>query len=166
MDFTLILIAGFFIILGVLGSLIPIIPGPISGWLGLLILSFSSFVKIENYFLILSFLIALLIFFLDNITPILIAKKFGGGKGSTIGSLLGLVFGIIYLGPFGVLIGPFFGAFFGELIANFENKKGALKSAFGSFIGFLTGVLLKLIIGLIFLFYYIQKLLEFKNSIF
>jgi uncharacterized protein YqgC (DUF456 family) len=155
--------AGFFIVLGIAGGFLPIIPGPITSWLGLLILNFAPSIHLENRFLIISFCIALAIFILDNFIPVIGAKKFGGGRGSVIGSALGLLIGILFLGPFGILLGPFFGALFGELILNFENKKGAFKAALGALIGFFTGVFLKLIIGLAFAVTYFQTLWKFRE---
>jgi uncharacterized protein YqgC (DUF456 family) len=166
MDLILICIAGFFIVLGIAGSFLPIIPGPITSWLGLLILNFAPSLHLENKFLILSFCIALAIFVLDNFIPILGAKKFGGGRGSVLGSAVGLIIGLLFLGPFGILLGPFFGALVGELLMNFDNKKGAFKAAFGALIGFFTGVFLKLIIGLGFAFSYFQTLWKFKEVLF
>jgi len=166
MDLILICIAGFFIVLGIAGSFLPIIPGPITSWLGLLILNFAPSLHLENKFLILSFCIALAIFVLDNFIPILGAKKFGGGRGSVLGSAVGLIIGLLFLGPFGILLGPFFGALVGELLMNFDNKKGAFKAAFGALIGFFTGVFLKLIIGLAFAFSYFQTLWKFKEVLF
>ena len=118
MDLLLICLAGFFILLGIVGSFLPIIPGPMTSWIGLFTLSFVSYVSISTSFLVISFSIALLIFLLDIFIPIIGAKKFGGGRGSTYGASLGLLVGILFLGPFGLLIGPFLGAFLGELIVN------------------------------------------------
>ncbi|MFZ9075089.1 MAG: DUF456 domain-containing protein [Flavobacteriaceae bacterium] len=164
MDLLFIVLAGFFIVLGIAGSFLPIIPGPLTGWLGLLFLSFAPSVAFKNSFLLVSFGIALFIFILDNIIPVLGAKKFGGGKGSTIGSSVGLLLGILFLGPFGILLGPFFGALIGELITNIKNKKGALKAAFGALVGFFTGVFLKLIVGLTFAFFYLKTLWNLSYS--
>ena len=166
MDLLIIVLASLFILLGIIGSFIPIIPGPLSSWSGLLILSFSSSITISPFFLVLSFIIALFIFIIDNIISILGAKKFGGGKGSVIGSSIGLILGIIFLGPFGLLFGPFTGAFLGELYMNQDNKKGALKAAIGSLFGFITGVSLKFMISLAFCFYFLKSLWEFKSILF
>tara|TARA_B100001094_G_scaffold27840_1_gene23176 strand:+ start:2100 stop:2618 length:519 start_codon:yes stop_codon:yes gene_type:complete len=166
MDLLLICLAGFFILLGIVGSFLPIIPGPMTSWIGLFTLSFVSYVSISTNFLVISFSIALLIFLLDIFIPIIGAKKFGGGKGSTYGASLGLLVGILFLGPFGLLIGPFLGAFLGELIVNKNNKKGALKAAMGSLIGFLSGVFLKFIIGLAFGFYFISYLWKARFEFF
>ena len=166
MDLLIIVLASLFIILGIIGSFIPIIPGPLTSWSGLLILSFSSSITISPFFLVLSFIIALFIFIIDNIISILGAKKFGGGKGSVIGSSIGLILGIIFLGPFGLLFGPFTGAFLGELYMNQDNKKGALKAAIGALLGFITGVSLKFMISLAFCFYFLKSLWEFKSILF
>ena len=71
MDLILIALSGFFILLGIAGSFLPIIPGPLTSWLGLFILRFSPSIHIENRFLILCFCLALFIFLLDNIIPVL-----------------------------------------------------------------------------------------------
>ena len=161
MEVLIISRAGLFSVLGIAGSFLPLIPGPLTSWLGILILSFAPSILIENQFLIFSFCIALAIFILDNIIPVLGVKKFGGGKASIIGSSIGLILGILFLGPFGLLIGPFAGAFIGELIMNFNDRKGALRAAYGALIGFFTGVFLKLIIGLAFAYIFIKKLWDF-----
>lgn len=166
MDLFLICLSGFFILLGIAGSFLPVIPGPLTAWLGLFILNYVSITSLSVQFLIISFSIALFIFLLDLFIPVLGAKRFGGGKGSTFGASIGLIIGILFLGPFGILIGPFLGAFFGELIANQKNKKGALKAAFGSLIGFLSGVFLKFIVGLAFGFYFLKSLWKASTTIF
>ena len=50
MDALIIGFSGFFILLGIAGSFLPIIPGPLTSWFGLFLLRFSSIVKIENRF--------------------------------------------------------------------------------------------------------------------
>lgn len=166
MDLLLICVSGFFIFLGIVGSFLPVIPGPLTSWVGLFTLSFVKTINISTHFLIISFSIALFIFLLDIFIPIAGAKKFGGGKGSTYGATVGLLVGIVFLGPFGILIGPFLGAFFGELIVNQNNKKGALKAALGALIGFLSGVFLKFIIGLAFGFYFVNFMWKARGELF
>lgn len=156
MDLVLICVSGFFIILGIVGSFLPVIPGPLTSWVGLFTLSYVTSINISTNFLITCFSIALLIFLLDIFIPIVGAKKFGGGKGSMYGASMGLLVGLLFLGPFGIIIGPFTGAFIGELMVNKNNNKGALKAAFGSLIGFLSGVFLKFLVGLTFGFYFIS----------
>ena len=164
MDIFLIFLSGFFILIGIIGSFLPIIPGPLTSWLGILILSISQSVFIDKITLVVSFIIAMGIFVLDYFIPILGAKKFGGGRGSIVGSSLGLVCGILFIGPFGIFLGPFFGAFIGELIVNRNNKKGAIKAAIGSLIGFLSGVFLKFFVSIAFAFFYLKSLMNYNTN--
>ena len=166
MDLVLICVAGFFIIVGIAGSFLPVIPGPLTSWVGLFTLSYVTPINISTNFLITCFSIALLIFLLDIFIPIVGAKKFGGGKGSTYGASIGLLVGLLFLGPFGIIIGPFTGAFIGELIFNKSNNKVALKAAFGSLIGFLSGVFLKFLVGLGFGFYFISFIWNVRDKLY
>ena len=54
MDLTIISLSGFLILIGLLGSFLPVIPGPLTSWLGLFILRFSPIIQIENSLLITS----------------------------------------------------------------------------------------------------------------
>ena len=98
----------------------------------------------------------------DYWIPIYGTKKFGGTKASVRGSIIGLIIGVIVLpvlgiviGPFGLLgiiLGPFLGALIGERMAG-TPEKDAFRSAVGSFLGFVAGTLIKVIFGLVVLFY-------------
>ena len=149
-------IAGiFFVLLGIIGSFLPVLPGPLTGWVGLFLLHQSDRVTDDSSFLIITFCIALGVFLLDYIIPALGTKKFGGSKKGIMGSTIGLVIGLILLGPLGIIIGSFLGAFSGELL-NKTSKRQAFKAAIGSLIGFLTGVFLKFTVAVVFFFYFLK----------
>ena len=78
MDFLLIYVGLVFIILGIIGSFLPVLPGPITGWIGLLILHQTSIELDGNLFLFVTLVISILVFLIDYIIPALGAKKFGG----------------------------------------------------------------------------------------
>ena len=163
MDIFLLIIGLLFCIIGLIGSFIPIIPGPITSWIGLLLLHFTSFVPIEIYFLTGSFLIAITVFILDLIIPVIGLKKLGGTKKGLVGATIGLLIGF-FLGPIGILTGPFIGALSGELMNNLSYKK-AIKASLGTLIGFLAGMAMKFTVSFIFLIIYIQKALSFGHYI-
>ena len=156
MEIVFIIICGIFIFLGIVGSFLPVLPGPPTSWLGFLILYFTTSVEVSLSFLLITLLIALFIFFLDSIISVLGVKKMGGGRAGMIGSSLGLIIGILFMGPLGIIIGPFVGAFLGELIANNNTTEGAIKTATGALLGFLSGVFLKFIVSIAFAFYYVE----------
>ncbi|WP_339714406.1 DUF456 domain-containing protein [uncultured Kriegella sp.] len=167
MDIVL-LIFGFLLMLaGILGSFLPILPGPPISWIGLLMLYFTNAVPDDWLLLGITGGIALMVFALDYIIPAVGTKKFGGSKSGIIGTTIGLLIALIFpvFGPFGIIIWPFIGAFVGELL-NKSDKKTAAKAAFGSFLGFITGTFLKFMVALIFLGLFISKAWDYKYALF
>ena len=122
---------------------LPIIPGPIFTFFGLLVLHFFTDFSITYSQLISYFLITVIVLFLDYLSQYFGVKKFGGKKNAVYGTIIGCLFGV-FLPPFGLVIGPFLGAFLGSLIDK-KDTVHALKIAFGSFIGFMFGTLIKII---------------------
>ncbi len=157
MDIALVIVGFLFCVLGIIGSFLPVLPGPFTSWIGLLILHFTNAVQQNWTFLGITLSIAIAVWILDYIVPAIGTKKFGGTKYGMIGSSLGLIVGLIFLGPFGIIIGPFAGAFIGEYIRDSSATSKALKAAFGSFIGFLTGTFIKFIVSVAFLILFVQE---------
>ena len=160
MDIFLVLLASLFLILGIIGSFLPILPGPITSWLGFLILYLSKVTDFSISLLITTFVIALIIWVLDFFIPAIGTKKFGGSKYGVIGTTIGLIIGVISPIPFGILIGPFLGALAGELI-NKSKGNQAIKAAFGSFLGFLASSFVKFIVSLVYFGIFIKKVLTY-----
>lgn len=161
MDIFFIITGLILCIVGLIGSFFPIIPGPITSWIGLVFLHFTTFVPLEIYFLLGTFMIAISIFILDLIIPIIGLKKFGGTRGGQIGAVIGLIIGFFF-GPIGLLAGPFLGALSGEII-NKSKINIAIKASFGTLLGFIVGASMKFIISFIFLLAFFQKLLTFND---
>ncbi len=159
MDIFLLLLGVIFCLVGIVGSFLPILPGPIASWCGLLILSFTSFVNFSFSFLIITFLIAFTVSIIDYIIPILGVQKLGGSKGGQIGATIGLLFGLFILGPLGLIFGPFLGALTGEVISK-KNISNSILPAFGSLIGVLAGTVLKTIITVVFLIFFLYSILS------
>ena len=75
MDLILIFIGFLLILLGLVGSFVPVIPGPITAWLGLLILYQTSFLASDFYFLAITFTVAIGVFILDYFIPMIRCQK-------------------------------------------------------------------------------------------
>ncbi len=167
MDIALVLFGFILMLIGILGSFIPVLPGPMMSWLGLLLLYLTKAIPNDWIFLGVTLGVALLVFALDYIIPVMGTKKFGGSKAGMLGTTAGLLVAIFFpvLGIFGIIIWPFIGALVGELI-NKADQKTALKAAFGSFLGFLTGTFLKFLVTIIFIGLFISKAWEFKSELF
>ena len=165
MDIFLVILSVFLMLLGIIGSFLPVLPGPLTSWFGLLVLHLTDAVPMNWTFLIITLFFALAIWLLDYIIPAMGTKKFGGSKAGMIGTTLGLIIGLIFLGPFGIIVGPFAGAYIGELL-NKSDSKTALKAAFGSFLGFLTSTFINFIVAVIYLGLFIGKVWEYSNVLF
>ena len=167
MDIVLLVIGFLFILMGILGSFLPILPGPPLSWAGLLLLHLTKAVPQNWTFLGITLAIAIVIFILDYIIPAVGTKKFGGTKYGMIGTTVGLLVAIFFpiLGPFGIVIWPFVGALVGELL-NKADKQTATKAAFGSFLGFLTGTFMKFLVAVIYAGLFFSKVWEYKEILF
>lgn len=145
--------AGVLLLVGFLGTFVPVLPGAPLAWFGLLAAFFSEYNDISVLCLIITAVIAVVVSVADNIFPVTMTKRFGGSKYAATGATVGLVVGF-FTGPWGIILGPFFGALIGELINKKGRSEGVFKSALGAFMGFLLGTGLKMItvLGFIWVF--------------
>lgn len=144
-------------LIGIIGCLVPVLPGPPLSYLGLILLHVSRFAQFSKSILIALAVVTVIVTIVDYVVPIWGTKKFGGSKYGTRGATVGLIIGL-FLGPAGIIIGPFVGAIVGELIFK-DDMKYAIKAGFGSLLGFLTGVGLKLAASLVMTFYFVKELI-------
>jgi len=156
-DYILVVVGVLIMILGIIGCLVPVLPGPPLNFVGLLLLHFSRFAQFTKWTLIIFASIAIVVTILDYLVPMWGTKKFGGSKYGTRGAAIGLIIGL-FLGPLGIIIGPLAGAFVGEMIFK-DDINYAIKAGFGSLVGFLAGVGLKLAASFIMTFYFVRELI-------
>jgi len=142
MDVFLFILGTIFILVGLSGCILPIIPGPPISYGGLLLLQLSSKQPFTTEYMWLLAGIVVVVTVIDNVVPIWSTKKFGGSKWGTWGSAIGLVIGFFFA-PLGIIIGPFAGAVIGELISG-KDSKIAFRSGFAALLGFVFGTGLKL----------------------
>ena len=157
MDYLLIILGSVFMIAGILGCVLPVLPGPPLSYLGLLFLHFTEKYQFSPRFLLVWGVITLVVFLLDYIIPAWGTKKFGGSKFGVWGSIAGLLIGLFFFPPVGIIAGPFAGAVIGDLIAG-KKTESALRSRFGSFVGFVLGTLVKLIASGLMAWHFIKML--------
>ena len=155
---TFLLLLGFsFVLLGIAGAILPVLPGPIMSWVGLLFLYLCPSIPMNYWILGFTLLVSILIGILDYIIPSVGTKKFGGSKYGVYGTTIGLLIGFLLPVPLGFVIGGFLGAFIGEMIFDSSNIKRAGKAAFGSFIGFLASTTMKFIVSLFIAGVFVQQ---------
>ncbi len=159
MDILLIILGFILIIIGIIGCVVPGLPGPFSAWLGLLVTMLAKSIPDDWKLIGITLLATVIITVLDYFIPAIGTKKFGGSKYGVYGAIIGLLVGIFAPIPGGILLGPFVGAFIGEYLHN-KNISKSIKAAFGAFVGFLASTGMQLILSLIFAFLYGKMLIE------
>ncbi len=158
MDIVLIILWSLLCIVAIIGSLLPVLPGPLLAYIAFILLQLTSKDPFNWSFFIVWALIIIFLTILDYVVPSRGTKKFWWTKRWVRGSNIGLIIAVIVLpifwiviGPFGLfgLVGwPFLWAYLGEKYAGKQHDH-ALRSARWSFIGFVTGSLLKLVVSII-----------------
>ncbi len=165
MDIVLVFIAAVLMVVGLLGSFLPVLPGVPVSWIGLLLLHLSQAVPMNYTFLGITLFISIIIFALQYAIPAFGTRYFGGSKAGMYGATIGLVAGIFIPIPFAILFAPFAGAYIGEII-NKTDSRNALRAASGSFVGLIASTFMEFIVTGIFLLLFIYKLWEFRSVLF
>jgi uncharacterized protein YqgC (DUF456 family) len=158
LEVVLIAIGLILALAGMIGCILPVIPGPLLSFSALLLLSWTKNWQIfsPSFLIIMGALTAILMVF-DYIAPALGAKKFGASKFGLWGSVMGMIIGIFFIPPWGLILGAFVGALVGELAAGKSGRK-ALRAGWGILIGNVFGVGIKLAFTAVILFYYVKQM--------
>ena len=157
-DYILLVLGILFMLIGIIGCLVPVLPGPPLSFLGLIFLHLTRFGQFSASTLVILGSISVIVTLLDYIVPVWGTKKFGGSKYGTKGATVGLIVGF-FLGPMGIVLGPLIGAFIGEMIFK-DDLNYAFKAGFGSLLGFLASIGLKLAASFVMTFYFVKELIS------
>ncbi len=154
MDTFLIVLAGVFLIAGLIGCVVSKLPGTLLCYLGIVILHYSSIAEFSVHFFIKWGVLIIAVQGLDYLIPNWGDRKFGGSKKGVWESMLGMLAGM-YFGPWGIIAGAVTGAFIGELFAGKESDS-AIHKAIYSFTFFIFGTVSQLIVAGILIYYYLD----------
>lgn len=134
-------------LIGIVGSIVPGLPGPPVSWVGLLLAFFAERGAAEPVSLsslLIWLAVTIIVTVLDYVVPAWMTKITGGHKAASVGATVGLFAGM-FLTPIGMITGSLIGAFLGELIFENNGVWPSFKASIGAFIGFIAGTGLKLI---------------------
>lgn len=137
------IIAIICLLLGLVGCVLPVLPGLPIAYAGVVLAFFSERIAMPWQALLVWGLITGLLMVLDFAIPVWGTQKFGGSRWGMIGCSIGMIVGLFFGFP-GIIAGPIAGAILFEMIGGMESGQ-ALKAGMGSFIGFLTGTVLKIV---------------------
>lgn len=134
--------------LGLLGTVLPAIPGLPLIFGGMLLAAWAGdFQQIGIATIVVLGVLTLLSLAIDFWATAVGAKRVGASGKAVAGAVLGTVAGLFF-GPVGLFAGPFAGALTGELLHRRRLGRGDLGHAarvgFGTWLGIVLGVVLKL----------------------
>ena len=145
-------------VIGILGSVLPILPGPPVSYVGMLILyiwGVNTQDDLTSTVMTTWLIISIAVVVLEYIVPSYFTKMTGGSKAAAKASTVGMIIGTLFFPPAGMIIGAFIGALIGEMFIEGKELKHSLKAALGSFLGFLFGTGLKLTASGVMMYYII-----------
>jgi len=155
----LIIIGVILNIIGIIGVILPALPGIVLNYIALILLYVAKGeVEFSLRILIVFGILTLLVTLLDYILPLLGARKYGASRMGVWGAVIGMLVGIMFLPPFGIIFGLLIGAFLGELIAGKEQSQ-ALRAGFATFLGSLTSMVVKLLLAIVMTVYFLIHLI-------
>jgi uncharacterized protein YqgC (DUF456 family) len=145
-------------LLGLAGSVLPVLAGPPLNFIGLIILGLAKGWDIFSPTLWLILVgVTVLTMILDYVLPISGARRYGSTKWGTWGAFLGMLLGVFLFPPFGLILGAFLGAVVGELLAGKKDRQ-ALRAGWGVFVGYFFSLLLKVIASGVMTFLFVRAL--------
>ena len=150
MNDTLIpLVSILLLLVGILGTFLPVLPGLLLSLCGLLIYKFGTDSSLSMVYIWIFVFLTLLSIILNYVIPARTNRKYGGTRWGSAGSVIGTILGMFFIPvPFGFLIGMFLGVFVSELLHDAKDKKKAWNSTKGALIGFLYGTGFNFMVGL------------------
>jgi len=160
MDWTVLwlVLAGLIVIIGLVGTIVPVLPGIPVMLAGLVLAAWSTDFEPVGWgtLTVLAVLTAISIL-IDFVASAFGAKSLGASPrafwGATLGAVIGMFFGLV-----GIILGPFIGA----VAAEFSGGHGmhqAGRSGYGVWIGMIIGTAAKLAIAFLMLGIFLMKYL-------
>lgn len=140
--FSLLLIA-----LGILGTVLPVLPGLVLSFLGMLLYRFTVNPDFSTVSLIIFGILTVVSLVLSYLIPLKTTAKYGGSRYGKTGGLVGTLIGLFFP-PLGFLIGMLLGVFLGELLHDRTDRRKAARATKGALIGFVYGTGFNLMVGL------------------
>ena len=159
-EYILISIGLILAILGLIGCIIPALPGPPLNYLSLIMLALAIKDAFQLEFYLWWGGITIVVVILDYILPILGAKAYKASRSGIWGSVFGMLIGIFFFPPFGMIIGLFIGTVIGEIIAG-KKEWEAIKVGTVTFLTSILMIFIKLGVSGIMTYYFIKRSVEY-----
>ena len=155
MDYFFYGLGALLLLVGFVGCVVPVLPGPVLGFLALLALLPTPVAPTTAQLAVAAGVLAV-VMVLDYVVPALGAKTFTCSGWGVFGCFVGTLVGVFFF-PWGLLLGPFGGAFLGELVAG-KTVAAATRGGFGALLGFIVTFALKFAAVGLFAFLFVRTI--------
>jgi uncharacterized protein YqgC (DUF456 family) len=160
-DSTTLVIIGIASLLGMLFTVVPVVPGTLFIPAGAVVIGFvQGWDVIPVWLWVVQALLVVVYLLIDNLAQIVGVKRIGGSRGAMAGGAIGVFVGPLALGivsgPLGLLLGPPIGAVAGTLIGEERSRRraGAARAStreystlgVGALAAFVVSVMVKLLL--------------------
>ena len=133
------LVVGALFLAGLVGALIPWIPGPLFILIGALVWAIATqFAVIGAGRLVILVALTLTTLLVHVAAGPIGARRSGGSRWAVVGAVVGGLAGLLF-GPLGLVIGPVIGAMAGEMVRG-GNVEHSLRTGVGALIGMVAGI--------------------------
>ncbi|MFW5994738.1 MAG: DUF456 domain-containing protein [Spirochaetia bacterium] len=157
LEIVLIVLGSLALLVGLVGCVLPVLPGPIIGWVAILAVFIAGGSELlPLWLLVLTAALAVGGALMDQVLPAAASRRAGAGRAGVIGSVIGMIAGMVFFPPFGLIIGAFAGALLGEILFHRDNTH-PVKSALGVLQGTLLATLVKLTVTGVFAVIFVQR---------
>ena len=136
------------IVLGLAGTVLPVLPGTLLVWAGIVLGAWiDDFARVSVTTVVVVSVLGVVAWGLDYAAGLLGAQKAGASKQALLGAAVGTVVGL-FMGLVGVLFMPLVGAAVGEYMAR-KNQARAVKVGLATWVGIMLGLLAKVVLAFI-----------------
>lgn len=133
-------------LVGVLGTIVPLLPGLPLIWLTMLIYAIvEGFKRVDAAFLGLTLGVLIAAEAADYLGRAWGARRFGASKAGALGAVLGSLVGLFFL-PLGLVVGPFLGVVIAELLSG-RTTSESVRAGWGGLVGTLGSMAVKLAVA-------------------
>ena len=142
------IVSAALILLGLAGTVLPLLPGTLLVWSGVLLGAWiDDFTRVGVSTVVIISILAALAWALDFVAGLMGAKRAGASRLALVGAAVGTVVGI-FMGLVGVLFMPLVGAAVGEYWAQRDQHRAA-KVAFATWVGLMLGMVAKVALSFV-----------------
>lgn len=146
------------ILLGLAGTVLPLLPGTLLVWGGILLGAWiDDFARVGTTTVVIVTVLAVLAWSLDYVAGLLGARRVGASKKALLGAAVGTVAGL-FMGLVGVLFMPLVGAAIGEYMVQ-KDQRHAVRVGVATWVGIMVGLIAKVVLSFIMVGIFVLALL-------